>query len=66
MSQYIAGIVFFMIVAVFMALVLHFSGYKKRKNSCGCGKNVDVDGLRESSSCGSCDASTCSCEVPAH
>lgn len=69
MSQYIAGILFFMVVAVLMALALHFSGYKRRKNSCSCGKNVDSESLEGSSSCGSCDShgsSSCSCEAQAH
>jgi len=69
MLKYIVPMAFFMIIAALMALAIHFSGYKRRKNSCGCGKNIDVGSLKSQSSCGSCasdPSQSCSCEAPAH
>jgi len=54
MTQYIAAFGFFVVLSVFMALMLHFSQYKKRNSGC-CSDGLDVTGEGDGgSSCYTC------------
>jgi hypothetical protein len=59
MLKYIVAIIFFMVLMGFMVLVLHLSGYKRRKTACGCGSHLDPHDPENSESSPSLTCSSC-------
>jgi hypothetical protein len=55
MLKYIVAIIFFMVLMGFMALVLHLSGYKRRKTACGSRLNPhDPENSKTPLTCSTC------------
>ena len=63
MLKYIAVVALFLLLMAFMLIALHFSGYKRRPGSCGCGSRINPRTLRNRNNKNS--LSTCRNDGPA-